>query len=147
MAAIAGAWFRKNVFQPCDCDPPRTMYLDYRRLGSQASTARRGSEMHPTLVFRAHPPHEIAQLPIDLWPPYPFPRFPTPERRETRTMPTKDSFRLNDLRRTEQARPGLVQTSRTRSLPRSRRQSAALLKAMPELMAKQQVLDFAGAAT
>ena len=45
MAAIAGAWFRKNVFQPCDCDPPRTMYLDYRRLGSQASTARRGSEM------------------------------------------------------------------------------------------------------
>ena len=33
MAAIAGAWFRKNVFQPCDCDPPRTMYLDYRRLG------------------------------------------------------------------------------------------------------------------
>src|SRR5262245_57566959 len=28
MAAIAGAWLRKNVFQPCDGDPPRTMYFD-----------------------------------------------------------------------------------------------------------------------
>ncbi len=28
MAAIACAWFRKNVFQPCDGDRPRTMYFD-----------------------------------------------------------------------------------------------------------------------
>jgi hypothetical protein len=28
MAAIACAWLRKNVFQPCDGDPPRTMYFE-----------------------------------------------------------------------------------------------------------------------
>src|SRR5215831_3329965 len=28
MAAIACAWLRKNVFQVCDGDPPRTMYFD-----------------------------------------------------------------------------------------------------------------------
>src|SRR5262249_12840254 len=28
MAAIACAWLRKNVFQPCAGDPPRTMYFE-----------------------------------------------------------------------------------------------------------------------
>src|SRR5207302_6130363 len=28
MAAIACAWLRKNVFQPCDGDPPCTMYFE-----------------------------------------------------------------------------------------------------------------------
>src|SRR5262245_64043648 len=28
MAAIACAWFRKNVFEPCDGDPPCTMYFE-----------------------------------------------------------------------------------------------------------------------
>src|SRR5499433_2039963 len=28
MAAIACAWLRKNVFQVCDGDPPRTMYFE-----------------------------------------------------------------------------------------------------------------------
>ena len=59
----------------------------------------------PFWVFLAHPSDEIAQLSTNLWPPCPPPRFPTPERRETRTMPAKDGLRLNDLRRTEQARP------------------------------------------
>src|SRR5262249_33182872 len=49
----------------------------------------------PVWVFLAHPSDEIAQLAIDLWPPCPLPRFPTPERRETRTMPAKDGLRLN----------------------------------------------------
>jgi hypothetical protein len=28
MAAIACAWFRKNIFQPCEGDRARTMYFD-----------------------------------------------------------------------------------------------------------------------
>jgi len=28
MVAIACAWFRKNVFQLCDGDPPYTMYFE-----------------------------------------------------------------------------------------------------------------------
>ena len=57
----------------------------------------------PLRVFLAHPSDEIAQLSIDLRPPCWLPRFPTPECRETRTMPAKDGLRLNDMRRTEQA--------------------------------------------
>src|SRR5262245_59277902 len=59
----------------------------------------------PLWVFPAHSSDEIAQLAIDLWPPCPLPRFPTPERRETRTMPAKNGLWLNDARRAEQARP------------------------------------------
>src|SRR5262245_52766682 len=48
---------------------------------------------------------EIAQFAIDLWPPSPLSRFPTPERREARAVPAKDGLRLNNVRRTEQAWP------------------------------------------
>src|SRR5262249_57051548 len=68
---------------------------------------------------------------------------PTPERRETRTMPAKDGLRLNDLRRSEQARPAPghpdQQGSVTAAQSKTRRctpQSDA------ELMAKEQVLRF-----
>src|SRR5262249_31175752 len=75
------------------------------------------------------------------WPPCPLPRFPPPERRETRTMPAKDGLRLNDLRRTEQARPapghpdqqGAVTAAKTR---RRTPQGDA------KLMAEEQVLGF-----
>src|SRR5215467_12906562 len=95
----------------------------------------------PPWVFLAHPSDEIAQLSIDLWPPCPLPRFPPPERRETRTMPAKDGLRLNDLRRTEQARPapghpdqqGAVTVAKTR---RRTPQGDA------KLMAEEQVLGF-----
>ena len=86
---------------------------------------------------------EIAQLATDLWPPCPPPRFPTPERRETRTMPSKDGLRLNDMRRIEQARPepgqphhqGPVTAAQSKAGRRTPQGNA-------ELMAKEQVLGF-----
>src|SRR5262245_19935515 len=86
---------------------------------------------------------EIAQLSIDLWPPCPLPRFPTPERRETGTMPAKDRLRLNDLRRTEQARPepghpdqqGAVTAAQSKTRRRTPQGDA-------KLMAEEQVLGF-----
>jgi hypothetical protein len=86
---------------------------------------------------------EIAQLSIDLWPPWPLPRFPTPERRETCTMPAKDGLRLNDLRCTEQARPEPShpdqQSPVTSAQSKTRRRTP---KGDVELMAKKQVLRF-----
>src|SRR5258706_14782610 len=95
----------------------------------------------PLWVFLAHLSDEIAQLSIDLWPPCPLPRFPAPERRETRTMPAKDGLRLNDMRRTEQARPqpgqphhqGPVTAAQSKARRRTPQGDA-------ELMAKEQVL-------
>jgi hypothetical protein len=59
----------------------------------------------PHWVFLAHPSDQVTQAPIDLWPSCPGSRFPPPERLEARAVPPKNGLRLNDLRRTEQARP------------------------------------------
>src|SRR5262249_24812333 len=96
----------------------------------------------PLWVFPAHASDEIAQLVSDLWPPCPLSRLPAPERRETRTMPAKDRFRLNDMRRIEQARPepgephhqGLVTAAQSKARRRTPQGDA-------ELMAKEQVLN------
>src|SRR5262249_24867457 len=100
----------------------------------------------PVCVFLAQPSDEIAQLAIDLWPPCPLPRFPTPERREARTMPAKDGLRLNDMCRTEQARPepgqphhqGPVTAAQSKARRRTPQGDA-------ELMAKEQVLNLKSA--
>src|SRR5262249_32703389 len=97
----------------------------------------------PPRVFLAHPSDEIAQLSIDLWPPCPLPRFPTPERRESRRTPAKNGLRLTDMRRTEQARPapghpdqqGAVTAAQSKTRRRTPQGDA-------ELMAEEQVLGF-----
>ena len=94
-------------------------------------------------VFLAYPSDEIAQFAIDLWPSCPLPRFPTPERRETRTMPAKGGLRLNELRRTEQARPEPChpdqQGAVTAAQSKTRRRTP---QGDSELMAKEQVFRF-----
>ena len=100
----------------------------------------------PLWVFLAHPSDEIAQLSIDLWPPCPLARFPTPERRETRTMPAKDGLRLNDLRCTKQARPEPGHPDQqgpvTAAQSKTRRCTP---QGDAKLMAKEQVLRFKSA--
>src|SRR5262245_52453375 len=80
------------------------------------------------------------------WPPCPLPRFPAPERCETSTMPAKDGLRLNDMRRTEQARPEPGQPHRqgpvTAAQPKTRRCTP---QGNAELVAKEQVLHFKSA--
>src|SRR5262249_17739405 len=81
----------------------------------------------PLWILFAHPADEILQPAIDLWPLWPLPRFPTPERRKTSTMPAKDGLRLNDMRGTEQARPepgqphhqGPVTTAQSKAMRRT----------------------------
>src|SRR5262245_46733880 len=100
----------------------------------------------PPRVFLAHPSDQIAQLSIDLWPPCPLALFPTPKRRETRTMPAKDGLRLNDMRRIEQARPEPGQPHH--QSPVTAAQSKARWRPPQgdaELMAKEQILDFKSA--
>src|SRR5262249_23179240 len=97
----------------------------------------------PLWVFSAHSSDEIAQLSIDLWSPCPLPRFPTPECREARAVPSKDGLRLNDPGRVEQARPEPgypdQQGPVTAAQPKTRRR---MPQGDAELMAKEQVLDF-----
>src|SRR5262249_7523925 len=76
MAAIACAWLRKNVFQVCDGDPPRTMYfetVDWATSKAEHQQLAVDPRCSPPRVFLAHPSDEIAQLSIDLWPPCPLP--------------------------------------------------------------------------
>src|SRR5262249_61485641 len=58
----------------------------HRRLGDfkpEHQQLAMNSRCSPLWVFPAHPSNEIAQLSIDLWPPCPLTRCPTPERRKT----------------------------------------------------------------
>src|SRR5262249_8688598 len=146
MGAIACAWFRRNVFQPCDGGRPCTMYfetVDWATSKPSINSSPWIPRCSPPRVFLAHPSDQIAQLSIDLWPPCPLPRFPTPERRETNTMPAKDGLRLNGMRRTEQAWPESGQPHHqgpvTAAQSKARRRT---LQGDAELMAKEQVLDF-----
>ena len=61
----------------------------------------------PHWVFSAHPLDQITQAAIDLRPPCPISRFPTPEHFETSTVPAQNGLRLDYLGRTEEARPEL----------------------------------------
>jgi len=61
----------------------------------------------PQRVFPAHPPDQIPQAAIDLWPPCPISGFPAPEHCETSAMPSQDGLRLNHLSRINKARPEL----------------------------------------
>jgi hypothetical protein len=149
MNAIACAWFRKNVFQPCDGDLPCTMYfetVDWATSKPSTNSSPWIRRRSPLWILFAHPSDEIAQLATDLWPPYSLSRLPTPERRETRTMPAQDGIRLNDLRGTEQARPESGHPDHQR--PVTAAQSKAR-RSTPqgdaELMAKEQVLGLKSA--
>src|SRR5262249_30627100 len=97
----------------------------------------------PLRVLAAHPSDQITQAPIDLGPPCSPPRFPTPERREARTMPAKNGLRLNDSCRTQQARPAPghpdQQGTVTATQPKARRRAP---QGDAELVAEEQVLGF-----
>src|SRR5438128_8534348 len=59
----------------------------------------------PQWVLLAHPPDEIAQLPLNSWPAWPTSRFPAPVGPKSRSLPPQDGGWLNNLGQTEQARP------------------------------------------
>ena len=95
----------------------------------------------PQRVFLAHPLNEITQATIDLRAPCPLAGFPAPESFPARAMPPKDGLRLNDLGRTEQARPELGHPYQQR--PVTAMQSKArrcLPQSDVELMTEKQVL-------
>jgi hypothetical protein len=60
----------------------------------------------PQRIFPVHPSDQIAQVAINLRPPY-LSRFPTLDHLEASAMPPQDGFWLNDLSRTEEGRPEL----------------------------------------
>jgi hypothetical protein len=59
----------------------------------------------PKRVLSAHPPDQIAQLTIELRPPYPTSGLPAPKRSEAGAMPSQNGLRLHHLGCAEQARP------------------------------------------
>src|SRR5262249_36383373 len=100
----------------------------------------------PLWILAAHSSDEIAQLASDLWPPCPLPRFPTPERRKTRTMPSKDGLRLNNAGGVEQARPEPGHPHQQRSVTAAQSKARRCTpQGNAELVAKEQVLHFKSA--
>ena len=61
----------------------------------------------PQWVFATHPPDQVTQAPIDFRPPCPVSGLPPPKHPKTRTVPPKNSLRLNQPGHTDQVRPEL----------------------------------------
>jgi hypothetical protein len=147
MAAIACAWFRRNVFQLCEgsVPSPHHVFGDCRLGDLKAKHQEFAMDpgRAPLLVFLAHPSNEITQATIDLRAPCPLWGFPAPENFEARAMPPKDGLRLNNAGRTEQARPKLghpyQQRPVTAAQSRTRRR---MPQGDAELMTEKQVLGF-----
>jgi hypothetical protein len=97
----------------------------------------------PPWVFPAHPLDQITQVAIDLRPPCPISRFPTPKHLEASAMPPQDGLRLNNLGRTKQARPDsghpYKQCAVTAAKSKTRR---CLPQNDAELMTEKQILGF-----
>ena len=81
----------------------------------------------PQRIFLAHPLDEITQATIDLRAPCPLAGFPAPESFPARAMPPKDGLRLNDLGRTEQARPKLGHPDQQRPVTAAQSKARAVL--------------------
>src|SRR5262245_50389005 len=108
MAAIACAWFLKNVFQLCDGDPPCTMYFETVDWATSKPSINSSPWIRdaPHLGFsllirrmRSRNSRSIFGRPLR------FRDFQRQNDREARALPAKDGLRLNNVRRTEQARP------------------------------------------
>src|SRR5215510_5853457 len=101
MAAIACAWFRKNVFQPCDGDPPRTMYFDTVDWATSKPSIRSSPWIRdaPHLGFSLLIRRMRSRNSRSIF------RRPARCRDFQRQNAVKDGLWLNDVRRTEQARP------------------------------------------
>src|SRR5438270_12377411 len=144
MAAIACAWFRRNVFQLCEGGvPPRTMYLETVDWATAKPSIRSSPWIRdaPHSGFSSHPLNEITQATIDLRAPCPLSRFPAPESFPARATPPKDRLRFNDLGRTEQARPELGHPDQQRPVTATQSKARRCLpQSDVELMTDKQVL-------
>src|SRR5438094_9268688 len=97
----------------------------------------------PLRVFLAHPSNEITQATIDLRAPCPLSGFPAPEGYEASAMPPKNGLRLNDLGRTDQARPEPGHPYQQRPITAAQSKARRCLpQSDVELMTEKQVLSF-----
>src|SRR5580692_3779324 len=100
MAAMSGAWLRKKVRHPWLGGPRRlTMYLatlDCATSNPSLSSSPWIRGAPQKWVLDAHPPNQRAQFRLDLWPPSPSTRFPTPVAAKAGPVPTHKRLGPND---------------------------------------------------
>src|SRR6266404_6166873 len=97
----------------------------------------------PQWVLLVHSTDEIAQLMRDSGPSWPTLGFPAPESFPARAMPPKDRLRLNDLGRTDQARPEPGHPYQQRPVTAAWSEARRCLpQSDVELMTEKQVLSF-----
>src|SRR5450756_2463731 len=100
MAAMSGAWLRKKVGHPWLGGPRRlTMYLatlDCATSNPSLSSSPWIRGAPPKRILDAHLSDQRKEVRLNLRPPSPGARLPTPVAAKAGTMPPHDSFRLDD---------------------------------------------------
>src|SRR5207342_1180510 len=96
MAAMSGAWLCKKVLHPWLGGPRRlTMYLATLDCATSNPSLSSSPWMRGAPI-NAHPPDQYAEARLDLRPPSPPTRPPTPVATKAGTMPLHEGFRTDD---------------------------------------------------
>src|ERR1700730_4708203 len=97
----------------------------------------------PKRIFDAHPPDQRAQLRLDLWPPSPWARLPTPVAPKAGPMPTHERLGPDDCENLQDCWKPAIQLDKEPAI--MVRQPDATMRPAPQdiqLMSKHRVLGF-----
>src|ERR1700732_3952502 len=97
----------------------------------------------PKRIFDAHPPDQRAQLRLDLWPPSPWARLPTPVAPKAGPMPTHERLGPNDCENLQDCWKPAIQLDKEPAI--IVREPDATRQPTPQdiqLMSKHRVLSF-----
>src|SRR6202022_2876835 len=97
----------------------------------------------PKRIFDAHPPDQRAQLRLDLWPPSPWARLPTPVAAKAGPMPTNESLGPDDCENLQDFWKPAIQLDKEPAI--IVRELDATMQPTPQdnqLMSKHRVLSF-----
>ena len=130
MAAMSGAWFRRKLRHPWLGGPHRLTMIGHRRLCDLKAKLKQftmDARRSPQRFVDAHLLDQSAQPRINLWPPSPRTRFPTPVAAKAGPMPTNDRLRLDDGQDPQDRRKPVVKLDQKQPIEVRELDSAARL--------------------
>src|ERR1700739_3194073 len=113
MAAISWAWLRRKTRHAWlgGASPLDHVFGDTRLRDLKTELEQLAVEAwrSPKWVLHAHPPDQRAQFGLDLWPPSPSTRFPTPVAAKAGPVPTHERLGPNDCENLQDRRKPAIQ--------------------------------------
>src|SRR5712671_1428236 len=147
MAAMSGAWLRKNVRHPWLGRRPSFDHVlgdaRLRDLKPELEQFAVDAWRSPKRVLDIHPPDQHTQIGLDLWPPSPSARLPTPVAAKARPVPTHKGLGPDNCENLQDCWKPAIQLDKEPAI--MVREPDATMQPAPQdnqLMSKHRVLSF-----